>query len=164
VTVRPDDLRGAARDSYDTWRSIGLSESAAMNALVEDGVITLSEEERQARMFSDVFGLSEAEARRAAAGRDGCRTASGLVSEALGRSAAVPHPGDALRLVAKIEELAASVRGRGGSFEEAVKAAVWTVFEAAPDEASQDWVAAVAHRRWPWLPSSPGSSGTVRGE
>jgi hypothetical protein len=73
--MRPEDLRGSARDSYEMWRSLGLSEQVAMDALIEDGVITLSEEERQARMFSEVFGLSESEARRAAEERDGRRAA-----------------------------------------------------------------------------------------
>ena len=70
MTVRADDLRGAARDSYDTWRSIGLSEQAAMNALIEDGVITLSEDEKLARRFQRLFGLSVEAAKTAACGRD----------------------------------------------------------------------------------------------
>lgn len=35
----------------------------------------------------------------------------------------LPQPGDALRLVKKVEQLAAGARGCGGSLEEAVKAA-----------------------------------------
>jgi hypothetical protein len=42
------------------------SESAAMNALVEDGVIQLCEEDQLARSFRSTFGLSESAARIAA--------------------------------------------------------------------------------------------------
>ena len=43
---------------------------AAMNALIEDGVITLSEDEHLAQRFQRLFGLSEEAARTAAGGRD----------------------------------------------------------------------------------------------
>jgi hypothetical protein len=76
VTVKPEDLRGEARDAYRMWRdTFGLSEAAAMNALIEDGVITLSEDEKLARRFQRLFGLSEEAAKTAAVGRDS-RTAS----------------------------------------------------------------------------------------
>jgi hypothetical protein len=76
VTVGPNDLRGAARDSYDMWRSLGLSESAAMNALIEDGLVELSDHDRLVRNFRSTFGLSEAQAERAARGRGGSPTST----------------------------------------------------------------------------------------
>jgi hypothetical protein len=44
-------LNSEQRRAFETWRAVGLSESAAMNALIEDGVITLSEDEHLARRF-----------------------------------------------------------------------------------------------------------------
>ena len=157
MTVRPEDLRGEARDAFRMWRdTLGLSEAAAMNALVEDGVITLSEDEQLARRFSKLFGLSEAEARRAVAGRDGPTVRT--VSETVGPASGAPQPGDALRLVGKIEELAADLCSRGVSGEKALREAAFAVFEAAPDSL-QDWVAQVTGRRWPGLWGRPGSGG-----
>jgi hypothetical protein len=49
---KPSDLNPTQRKSYDLWRDLGLTEAAAMNALVEDGVVRLSEEEKLARRFS----------------------------------------------------------------------------------------------------------------
>jgi hypothetical protein len=95
------------------------------------------------------------------------------VSEAFGRPAA-PQPGDALRLVSRIEQLAGDMCRRGVSEEKALREAAFAVFEAAPDEFTQEWVAQVMGRRWPrWWghPCSIGSgqkgssgwsSGTVR--
>jgi hypothetical protein len=154
------------------WRdTFGLSEAAAMNALVEDGVITLSENEQLAWRFSKLFGLSEAEARRAVAGRDGPTVRT--VSETAGPASGAPQPGDALRLVSRIEELARDMCRRGVSEEKALREAAFAVFETAPDSL-QDRVAAVAGRRWPGLwgrsdstsgkgSSSGRTSGTVRG-
>jgi hypothetical protein len=89
--MRPDDLRGTARDSYDTWRRLGLSESAAMNALVEDGVVQLSQHDRLVKNFRETFGLSERAAEIAAAGRDGPPVRP--VSEVAVRSSAGHQPG-----------------------------------------------------------------------
>jgi hypothetical protein len=146
--LRVEDLRGEARDAFRMWRdTFGLSEPAAMNALVEDGVITLSEDEQLARRFSKLFGLSEAEARRAVAGRDGPTVRT--VSETARRASGAPQPGDALRLVGKIEELMANLCRRGVSEEKALREAAFAVFQAAPDDQTQDWVAHVTGRRWP---------------
>jgi hypothetical protein len=68
---KPSDLNPTQRKSYDLWRDLGLTKAAAMNALVEDGVVRLSEEEKLARRFSSIFGLSEEAAEFAARGRDG---------------------------------------------------------------------------------------------
>jgi hypothetical protein len=102
--MQPDDLRGAARDAYDMWRNtFGLSEQGAMRALEQDGAIPLSDDEKLARRFQNIFGLSESEARRAVHGHGGSSVPP--VSESAERSSAAPQPGDALRLVGKIEKL-----------------------------------------------------------
>jgi hypothetical protein len=95
--MRPDDLRGAARNVYDMWRNtFGLSEQSAMRALEQDGAIPLSEDEKLARRFQNIFGLSESEARRAVDDHGGRSVPP--VSESAGRSSAAPQPGDALWL------------------------------------------------------------------
>jgi hypothetical protein len=128
----------------------------AMRALEQDGAIPLSEDEKLGR-FQNIFGLSKSEARRAVHGHGGSSVRP--VSESAGRSSAGPQPGDALRLVGKIEELAANLCRRGVYEEKALREAAFAVFEAAPNESTQDWVAQVAGRRWPGLWERPGSSG-----
>jgi hypothetical protein len=159
--MRPDDLRGSAREGYAMWRRLGLSEESAMRALEQDGAIPLSEDEKLAWRFQNIFGLSESEARRAVHGHGG--SSMPPVSESAGRSSAARQPGDALRLVGKIEELAANLCRRGVSEEEALREAAFAVFEAAPDDQTQEWVAQVTGRRWPGLWRRPGSSKSVRG-
>ena len=60
-----------------------------MNALLEDGLIQRSEDEKLARHFHDIFGLSETAAQIAADGRD--RSSPRLVSEV--SVTAGPEPG-----------------------------------------------------------------------
>jgi hypothetical protein len=134
---------------HDTF---GLSEQSAMNLLRQDGLLPTSDEDRVVSMFRDTFGLSESAARRAVEVRSGPPLRS--VSDA-GRSWARPKPGDGLRLVAKIEELAGDRCGRGESKEAALRAAFYRVLDAVPDS-SKDWVAGVAGRRWPELFGSQG--------
>src|SRR5215204_6230174 len=93
--------------------------------------------------------MSEGAARVAADGRGGPPVRP--VSEVAVRSSAGPQPGDALRLVGKIEELAAGLCRRGVSEEKALREAAFAVFRVAPDESTQDWVAQVTGRRWPGL-------------
>jgi hypothetical protein len=135
VTVRPEDLRGEARDAFRMWRdTFGLSEAAAMNALVEDGVITLSEDEQLARRFSKLFGLSEAEARRAVAGRGGptVRTVSRVLDQRRGRrSRGTPAVG--------VEDRGACSRPVSSRCleEKALREAAFAVFQAAPDDSTR---------------------------
>jgi hypothetical protein len=155
--MQPDDLRGAARDAYDMWRNtFGLSEQSAMRALEQDGAIPLSEDEKLARRFQNIFGLSESEARHAVPGHGG--SSERPVSETAGRPSAGPQPGDAVRLVRRIEELAADMCRCGVSEEKALREAAFQVFRAAPDGATQEWVAQVTGRRWPGLWGRRGSS------
>jgi hypothetical protein len=153
--MRPDDLRGSAREAYNMWRRLGLSEQSAMGALEQDGAIQLSEGEKLARRFQKIFYLSEAEARRAVDGREGPRPRAASHPTPSGRSSAGHEPGDALRLVGKIED---DQCRRGVPEEEALREAAFAVFETAPDSV-QDWVAQVIGRRWPGLWRRPGPSG-----
>jgi hypothetical protein len=143
------------------WRNtFGLSEAAAMNALVEDGVIKVSEHDQLARSLQETFGLSDAAAGVAARGRGDSLSSRPATPSVLSESWR-HDPGDAFRVVRKIEKHAAELCRRGVLEEKALRDAAFAVFEAAPDSL-QDWVAAVAGRRWPglWNPSSSTGSNT----
>ena len=56
--IKPEDLNPTQRRAFDMWRRLGLSTESTLRAMEQDGQITLSAEVRQARMFSEVFGLS----------------------------------------------------------------------------------------------------------
>jgi hypothetical protein len=62
-------LNPKQRAAFDMWRRLGLSEQGALMAMEQDGVIAVSEEERQARVFRSAFGLTEEGARAAVEGR-----------------------------------------------------------------------------------------------
>ena len=170
--TRPE-LTGDNKRLYEAWRAIGMRDEAALNSLKQSGWLPMSEEAKLARRFQDIFGLSESEARRAVHGHGG--SSERPVSETAGRPSAGPQPGDALRLVRRIEELAAGLCDRGVSGEKALREAAFQVFRAAPDDATQEWIAQVTGRRWPelWGRGSRGSGqkrsssgrtgGTVRG-
>jgi hypothetical protein len=166
MTVRPEDLRGEARDAFRMWRdTFGLSEAAAMNALVEDGVITLSEDEKFARSFQETWGLSRAAAEIAARGRDGgSRAASSGVSVAE-LAALRPDPANVMHVVAAIEELATELRGRGFSEGKARYEAAFALMHVVRDERAADWIVKVAEARWPgvWSGRSSFSGTTVQG-
>jgi hypothetical protein len=70
MTIRPEDLRGKARETFDTWRSLGLSEAAAMRELDRDGLLDGYRDgfDRVVELHRG-WGLSEAGAKRAAIGR-----------------------------------------------------------------------------------------------
>jgi hypothetical protein len=150
--MRPDDLRGAARGAYDMWRNtFGLSEQSAMRALEQDGLITLTEDEKCARSFQETWGLSRAAAEIAARGRDGgSRAASSGVSVAE-LAALRPDPANVMRVVAAIEELTTELRGRGFLEEKARYKAAFAVMHVVRDQRAADWVVKVAETRWPGL-------------
>jgi hypothetical protein len=185
--VKASDLTGEAKELFEEWRALGYTERQALDRVERSGVVRESELYENLRgifglsreaasmaalgrapepladdraglveNFKSSFGLSEQAAQIAADGHDGPsrRPASGSA----GRWSAKPEPGDALSMVARVEGLAADTAGRGGSYKGAVKAAVWQLFEAAPNEVWQDWIAGVAGRRWPWLYPNSGSS------
>jgi hypothetical protein len=148
--MQRDDLRGAARDAYDMWRNtFGLSEQSAMRALEQDGLITLTEDEKFAQSLQETWGLSRAAAEIAARGRDGGgRAASSGVSVAE-LAALRPDPANVMRVVEAIEELTTELRGRGFSEGKARYEAAFAVLHVVRDERAADWVVKVAETRWP---------------
>jgi hypothetical protein len=163
--MRPDDLRGSAREGYAMWRRLGLSEESAMRALEQDGLITLSEDEKFARSLQETWGLSRAAAEIAARGRDGgSRGASSGVSVAE-LTALRPDPANVMHVVAAIEELATELRGRGFSEGKARYEAAFALMQVVRDERAADWVVKVAEARWPgmWSGGSSSSGTTVHG-
>jgi hypothetical protein len=115
-----------------------------MNLLRQDGLLPTSDDDHVVAIFRKTFSLTEQGAQVAADGRGGpsVRSVSGTRRSSVG-----PEPGDALRLVAKIEELAGDVCSRGESKDAALRSAFYQVFDAAP-YSLKDWVAGVAGRRW----------------
>ena len=69
--MQPEDLNPEQRSAYNVWRWMGLSESAALNALREDGLLPTTEHDQLTRAFRGVFRMSEGAARVAADGRGG---------------------------------------------------------------------------------------------
>jgi hypothetical protein len=79
----------------------------------QDGLITLTEDEKFTRSFQETWGLSRAAAEIAARGRDrGNRAALSGVSVAE-LAALRPDPANVIRVVAAIEELTTALRGHG---------------------------------------------------
>jgi hypothetical protein len=166
---KPSDLNPTQRKSYDLWRDLGLTESAAMNALVEDGVITLSEDEQLARTLRHTFGLSEQAAEIAARGGGG--PSSRPVSEA---SSSWLKPGDNQRLIALVEQWASDIRFRGGPAlihdgesraRASVREAYFKVCDAAQNDVQKLWIHTVVESQWPrllapLLPRSGGNKGS----
>lgn len=68
--MKPEDLRGEARSAFETWRTIGLSESAAMSEVVGAGLVEADSYDAMTGLGRDL-GLSEPEARLFAIGRNG---------------------------------------------------------------------------------------------
>jgi hypothetical protein len=84
--IEPKDLNPKQRQTFNMWRRLGLSEQSALLAMQQDGQISVSEEERQARLFRSAFGLSEEGARLAVQGRDGGSAVSEAASGSGSRS------------------------------------------------------------------------------
>jgi hypothetical protein len=68
MNVDPKSLSGEARRRYDTWRTLGLSEAAAIEELRCDGLVEEDGFDRAVRRFVRL-GMSESAARTAAVGR-----------------------------------------------------------------------------------------------
>ncbi len=73
--TRPEDLRGDALATYETWRSLGLTESMALAEVVDAGHVEVDGFDRLAGAFRGL-GLSESAARVATIGRDGTESAA----------------------------------------------------------------------------------------
>jgi hypothetical protein len=65
--VKASELTGRAREYFDDWRKLGLSESAALAEVERSGIVV---EQQLAEAF-EAHGLSPEAARTAAQGRDG---------------------------------------------------------------------------------------------
>lgn len=88
---RAEDLRGEALQSYETWRGLGLSESAALDQVMESGQVEVDGFDRMVGAFRGL-GLSESAARVAAVGRDGTE---GAARRGFAESAKVSRAGPA---------------------------------------------------------------------
>jgi hypothetical protein len=172
------------------WRRIGLSEQAALDTVIEDGLVPLSDHDRAARALRKTFNLSESQAEAAARGRHPeppksyeDRVARSLqnifgLTESQARAAAgpdtgsvsevslatiAPHPENIPFVVAAIQERATEIYRRGVSEERAYHDAAVDVMLAAPDtpnDRTSDWVLKIAHTFWPQAFESAGSSGS----
>jgi hypothetical protein len=141
----------------------GLSEQSAMRALKQDGLITLSEDEKSAPSLQETWGLSRAAAEVAARGRDGgSRPASSGVSVAE-LAALRPDPSNIQFVAAAIEEIASGLRREGVGWDRALREAAVKVMLKVTDDRTADWVTRIAHRFWPQIYGDSGSSGTVHG-
>jgi hypothetical protein len=67
--TRPEDLPAEAESVFDVYRWMGVSESAAMDLLAQDGLVEQRGIDRAAATFGSVFGLSAEAAATAARGR-----------------------------------------------------------------------------------------------
>jgi hypothetical protein len=163
VSVKPEDLGWEARRAYDMWREVGLSESAAMQALRDDGVLARDaaargaarsvdpERERLAEAFREL-GLSEAVAGAAADGRDGpSRGSQSGVAESLSAVQA-----ENARLIETVEHLAAAKRQQGVGVRRgetadqvALRSAAWAVIGKMPNPAMKLRVAMALEAKWP---------------
>jgi len=88
--TRPEDLRGEALATYETWRSLGLTEAMALAEVVDAGQVEVDGFDQMVGAFRSL-GLSESAARTAAIGRDGTEGAArrGFAETA---EAAIPAP------------------------------------------------------------------------
>ena len=51
--MKPGNLNPKQRQTFNMWGNLGLSEQSALRAMERDGQITLSDDKRQTRMFSE---------------------------------------------------------------------------------------------------------------
>jgi hypothetical protein len=169
--MRPDDLRGRARDSYEIWRRLGLSEQAAMDVLREDGLIPMGDHDRLVANFVSL-GLSASEALTAAHGRSGgMHTPTGQVASA---ASLAEETTESRALVETVQELAVGALRRGtvsprfGETRElaAVREAAWRVIlKLPPTTAATLWAVRVIEAAFPDvnLSDSQRSSGLLKG-
>jgi hypothetical protein len=93
VTIRPEDLRGEAADAYRMWRTVfNLSESAALNAVAQDGLVEQDGFDRTASVFRSIFGLSAEQARTAVVGRQSVSEAQRFWGSSGGSSTDIRDP------------------------------------------------------------------------
>lgn len=157
MSVKPEDFTPSQREVFRTWTRIGLTEAAAIETMINDGVITLSDHDQFARAFRKTWGLSEAGAQVAADGRDG--PTARRVAEVRGGSSAALQPGDNDRLISLVEQWQQDLLARGqlcierGETRElaALREAYGKVFLAAQNDMQRLWISTVVKAHWPAL-------------
>jgi hypothetical protein len=164
--IKPGDLNRKQREMFDTWRSLGLSESAAMDALREDGLVAMSDHDRLVANFVSL-GLSASEAETAAHGR-GPRLARGTTTRSPGVTVAETLQDNRQRLIENIERIAQQIRWSGSTLcvwngesreQASLREAYYEAFRLAPDDATKLWVIGVVQSRWPGLrDTGPGAT------
>jgi hypothetical protein len=165
--IKPSDLNATQYRAFTMWRNLGLSEQSALRAMEQDGVIEVSEEERQARVFRSAFGLTEEGARVAAGGR-GPRPVRGTTAQPSAVTVAETRPDNRRRLIENIERIAYNIRQSGTTLclwngesreQASLRAAYYKVLEAAQEDATKLWVIRVVKSCWPRLTETgPGST------
>jgi hypothetical protein len=170
--MRPEDLPAEAASAFRVWRNtFGLSESAALAAVQQDGLVQLPEHDQLARTYREVFDLSEGAARVAANGRRGPSVRP--TSEVAGRAVAGPKPGANDRLIRIIEAWAQDLRDgrgsglcieRGETLELAsLRAAYGKALLAARNHAEAAWIIGVVESWRPELLARSGRKGSSGG-
>ena len=164
--MRPDDLRGRARDTYEIWRRLGLSEQAAIEVLRDDGLIPMSDHDCLVANFMRL-GLSASEAETAAHGR-GPRLVRDMTRPSPGATVGETLQDNRRRLIENIERIAYDIRQSGATLglwngesreQASLREAYYQAFRLAPDDATKLWVIAVVESRWPGLrDTGPGAT------
>lgn len=110
----PEDLRGDALATYETWRSLGLTESMALAEVVDAGHVKVDGFDQLAASFRSL-GMSDSAARTAAIGRD--------YSEAEARRgfAQVDKPAQTVSARSTFEERLTRLEGRQRRLDEAFR-------------------------------------------
>lgn len=134
--MRPEDLSGDAREMYEAWRGLGLSETRALAEVAGmDGAPQVEPFDELASAFRSM-GLSEGESRAAAVGRDGSESqARRLFAEAVRPGTGSAAPGEVEQRRALAEAVRAAQRFHG--------------FDA---ERAEDWVRRKYEAEWVRLP------------
>jgi hypothetical protein len=153
--IKPSDLNRKQREAFNVWRSLGLSESAAMDALREDGLIQESDHDRLVANFVRL-GLTASEAEIAAHGRGGRSrtpighsTAAASIAEETVESRALV---DTVRELAEGALCCGKVCPQPGETRElaAVREAAWKVIiKLSATEAATVWAVRVVEAAWP---------------
>jgi hypothetical protein len=123
VTLRVEDLRGEARDAFRMWCEVfHLSESAALAAVAQDGLVEQDGFDRAAASFANIFNLNEGAARVAARGRMSVSEAKEFWNSAGSSSTDIRDPhlrlaSEALARMSDAEDDAMLIEGAGEAAE-----------------------------------------------
>jgi hypothetical protein len=164
-------LNRKQREMFDVWVELGLSESAALDALREDGLLpSASDHDRLVETFKDL-GLSQSAAETAAHGR-GPRPVNGMAAQSTAATVAETLQNNRRRLIENIERIAYDIRQSGSTLclwngesreQASLREAYYEAFRLAPDDATKSWVLDVVESRWPGLrDTGPGSTASSK--